>query len=157
MVRRVVGVRARRRGIIAIAAVIALLAGSLRSALPADAASAWTVGLGTGTAQAHAQALNAPTNVTATCTNPTLVRTITVSWTAVTHASYTIYQSTTSATTGYSAVATGVSTTSWTSGTLTANKTYWYEAAAVIGTNWTSPNSSPTTGRTIRSSTPFCQ
>jgi hypothetical protein len=58
-----------------------------------------------------------------------------------------VYQSITSATSGYSAVAT-VATTSWTSASL-ANNNYWYEVTATIGTNWTSTTSAATARRTI--------
>ncbi len=74
-----------------------------------------------------------------------------ISWSTVTHASnYTVDQSTTSATTGYTAAATGVTGSSWTSGTLSAT-TYWFEVVALAGTNWVSPNSSATASRTISS------
>ena len=92
----------------------------------------------------------APTGVVAACTSST-AKTVKVSWTAVTKATnYTVYEATTSATGTYSSVATGVTTASWTSGTLTAAN-YWFEVAAHIGTNWLGTNSSATGESTISS------
>ena len=72
-----------------------------------------------------------------------------MSWNPVTAAtSYTIWQSTTSATTGYAVAATGVSGLTWTSGNLTTG-TYWFEVSSSIGLKWTSPNSTATAQRTI--------
>jgi hypothetical protein len=64
---------------------------------------------------------------------------------------YTVYDTTTSATGSYSSVATGVATTSWTSGTLSA-ATYWFEVAAYTGTNWIGTKSTATAESTISSS-----
>jgi hypothetical protein len=149
--------RSRRRAHLGLVASTAVLCAALCAAGPASAASAWTVGATTRTGEAQAQALAAPGNVTATCTNPTSARTITVTWTSVPHATYTIYQSTTSATSGFSVTASGVSGTSWTSGTLTSGRTYWYEVAAVLSTNWQSSPSAATTGRKINLLSPYCQ
>jgi hypothetical protein len=77
------------------------------------------------------------------------VKTVEVTWTAVARAtSYTIYQSSVSATSGYSAAATGVTATSWTSPSLAIGN-YSYEVTAYIGTNWISTQSSATAQRTI--------
>lgn len=113
-------------------------------------ASSWTTGLATGSSgeAAAGPPPTAPTGVSSSCVSP-LQANVTVSWAAVTHASsYTVYDSTTSQSTGYSVIAAGVTSTSWTSGTL-ANGTYWFEVVAVVGNNWTSPNSLPTASRTI--------
>ncbi len=99
----------------------------------------------------------APSGAAAACAAPTTSKTIKVSWNAVTHAtSYPVYDSTTSATGTYSLVASGVSTTSWTSGTLTAGTNYWFEVVTVIGSNWVSAKSSATAESTINSLSPFC-
>ena len=89
----------------------------------------------------------APTGVTATCTS-SLATTVNVTWTAVTSAtSYTVDESTTSATTGYAAAATGVSGTSWTSPSLTTGE-YWFEVAADKG-SVSSPDSAASAQITI--------
>ena len=77
----------------------------------------------------------APT-VTSACAAPTSGKKVTVSWSAVTHAtSYAIYQS----------------TTTWTSAAL-ATGSYWYEVVTDIATNWAGAKSAATTQRTISSS-----
>ncbi len=114
-------------------------------------AAGWTIALRSGsTGEARSSSLPAaPTGVSSACGTG---KTVKVSWTAVTHAStYTVYQSTTSASSGYSAAATGVTGTSWTSGTLSA-ATYWFEVSATVGTKWASPNSTATASRVISSS-----
>ena len=75
------------------------------------AAGNWVVHAAAVTSgEAHAQALpSAPTGVTAACVAPTTSKTIKVSWTAVSHATtYSVYESTTTATGTYSLVAGGV-------------------------------------------------
>lgn len=100
--------------------------------------------------------LQPPGDVTATCTSPLTDRTITVSWTAVSHAtSYVVYESTTSATAGFSAVATDVTAPTWTSGALKKG-TYWYAVAVVTGSStWLSAMSAATDAHTI-GNTPRC-
>jgi hypothetical protein len=89
-----------------------------------------------------------PTGVTSACAS-TVGSTVTLTWTAVPHAtSYTIYDSTTSATGTYAVLATGATGTSWTSGSLSLG-TYWFEMKANIGTNWTSGASTATAERVI--------
>lgn len=89
----------------------------------------------------------APTGVTATCTSD-LATKVDVSWTAVPQAStYTVDESTTSATTGYAAAATGVVGTSWTSPSLTTGE-YWFEVAADKG-SVSSPNSAASAEITV--------
>lgn len=99
------------------------------------------------TGQAHAGTLAAPAGATATCVPATT--TITVTWTAATHATtYTILESTTSATAGFGPVATGVTGSSRTSPPL-ADGSYWFQITAV-DYNWSSPAPSPaTTQRSI--------
>ena len=93
-----------------------------------------------------------PTGVSATCVAANQQK-ITLSWTASAHAtSYTVYDSTTSATGTYTALATGIATTSWTSGTLTAGN-YWFKIVAQAGTNWASAKSTATAQRTIATGT----
>ncbi len=151
--------KATRRTLL-VAAPIALVWLILASSTGAAwAATSWTVTLQTASsAEAHSQTVpSAPTGVTATCNAPTLAKTIKVSWTAVTHATtYTVYDSTTSATGTYSSIATGVTTTSWTSGTLTAGTNYWFEVTVSVGSNWTSTKSSATAESTINTLSPFC-
>ena len=108
--------------------------------------------------EAHAQALpSAPTGVSAACAAPTTSKTIKVSWSAVTHATnYSVYDSTTSATGTYSLVASGVATTSWTSGTLITGTHYWFEVTVTVGSNWASAKSSATAQSTINGANPFC-
>jgi hypothetical protein len=86
--------------------------------------------------------------VAANCNN----QNIDVTWTAVTQAStYTVYQSTVSSTSGFSAVATGVAGTSWTS-VSPADGDYWFKVTAYVGTNWVSVQSAATAQMTVISS-----
>ena len=124
-----------------------------------DAASNWAVHLASGSkGEGHAQVLpSAPSGVAASCPSPTVSKTIKVAWNAVTHAtSYSVYQSTTSATGTYSLAIGGLTTTSWTSGTLTSGTNYWYEVVVLVGSHWASANSSASGESTINSATPFC-
>ena len=103
----------------------------------------------TSTTEALTLALTppAPTGVTASCTS-SLATTVDVSWTAVPQATtYTVDESTTSATTGYAAAATGVVGTSWTSPSLTTGE-YWFEVAADTG-SVSSPDSAASAQITI--------
>lgn len=132
-------------------AILAGLSGALSGAVPARPQPAWAgwpvaVGSTGGGAEAGA-APAAPSGVTSAC--GLVGDTITVSWSAVAGASsYSVYQSTTSATAGYSLAAGGVTATSWTSPAL-GTASYWYEVAAVIGTSWQGPNSSGTSPLSI--------
>ena len=122
----------------------------LAHATGASAASNWATAINAGSnGEAQAQtAPSAPSGVTATCTSA-LQTTVDVSWNAVAHATtYTIFESTTSSSTGFSSVATGVVGTSWRSPSLPTGS-YWFEVVAYVGTNWTSPNSAATAQRTI--------
>ena len=127
--------------------VFSLLAGT-----GVASATAWTDALASGSkAQAQAQVLpSAPGGVSAACTSSS-GKTIKVTWSAVAHAtSYSVYKSTTSSSSGFSVTASGVSTTSWTSATL-SNATYWFQVAADIGTNWQGANSASTASHVISS------
>jgi len=142
--------------------LVVLVVGAASSVLTASgaawAATNWVVHLATGSkGEAHALTLpSAPGSPAASCAAPTTAKTITVTWSAVTHATgYTIYDSTTSATGSYSQI--GTSTTSpWTSSTLTSGTNYWFEVVANIGSNWSSVKSSATGESTINSSSPYC-
>ena len=91
----------------------------------------------------------APTGAAAACSG-LVGGTIKVTWNPVTltATSYSILESTTSASGGYSVVASSVTGTSWTSPTPSAGN-YWFEVAATIGTHWLGPNSSATGESTI--------
>jgi hypothetical protein len=72
-----------------------------------------------------------------------------VTWNPAANAtSYTVWQSTTSATSGFTIAATGINSTTWTSNSL-ATGSYWFEVSSSTGSNWTSANSSATAKRTI--------
>jgi hypothetical protein len=116
------------------------------------AASSWSNLLAAGShGEAQTQGIPAaPSPVSAACTSAT-AKTIKVTWGAVAHASsYSVYKSTTSATSGFAVTASGVTASPWTSGTL-SNATYWFEVSALIGSNWVSPNSSATGSHVITS------
>ena len=116
-------------------------------------ASTWKPTLKTGsTAESRAQGSpGAPTSVTAACSSST-AETIKVTWGSVTKAtSYAIYGATMSASGTYTSLATGVTTTTWTSGTLSAGND-WFEVAALVGSNWVGTKSAATTESTISSS-----
>jgi hypothetical protein len=102
--------------------------------------------------QSEAQGVPAaPSGASAACTSPS-AKTIKVSWSAVSRATtYTVYDATTSASGTYTSVATGVTTTSWTSGTLSSSN-YWFEVAAYSGTHWVGSNSAATAESTISGS-----
>lgn len=114
-------------------------------------ASTWTVRSGANAA-ALAQSLDPqpPSTVTAVCAEALLTRVVDLSWSPVDHAtSYVVYQSTTSATSGFAVVATDVTTTTWVTAPLKKG-TYWYAVAAATGSPaWLSPMSDPTEARTI--------
>ncbi|HVB91531.1 MAG TPA: hypothetical protein VND70_05465 [Acidimicrobiales bacterium] len=119
-------------------------------------ATTWNAGLAAGSsaeAQAGGLPASAPGSPTSACTG--IGPTVNVTWSAVTlppHGnpalSYSIFESTTSSSSGYSVVATGVIGSTWTSGSLTAGS-YWFEIAAAFGTNWLGSNSAATAQRTI--------
>jgi hypothetical protein len=119
----------------------------------------WVVHLATGSkGEAHALALPAaPAGPAASCNAPATAKTIKVTWSAVTHATtYSVYDATTSANGTYSLVASGVATTSWTSGTLTSGTRYWFEVVGNVGNNWSSVKSGATGSSLINALTPFC-
>jgi hypothetical protein len=123
---------------------------AVSDASAASAATSWAIGAAVGShGEARAKlAPTAPTGVTATCT-AFFGTTVKVAWNAVPLATgYTVFESTTSAASGYAPVATGVVATNWTTPAL-ASGNYWFEVAASIGTNWVSANSAASAKRTI--------
>ncbi|MHB1534457.1 MAG: hypothetical protein ACYC1D_07580 [Acidimicrobiales bacterium] len=132
------------------ATAAALVCSLLLLSFPAPSgASTWTVALTAGSA-GESQAGSppgAPTGVAAAC--GLLSTNVTVTWSGVAHAStYTVEESTTSSSSGYSAVASGLTGTSWTSGALPGGS-YWFEVVADAGANWASTPSAPTAQITI--------
>ncbi len=137
----------------------AVLIGSCMHAGTAWSATSWALTVRTASSgETYAQSLPvAPTGITATCAAPTTSKTIRVGWTAAIHAtSYTIYRATTSANGTYTQVATGISGTSWTSGSLTSATNYWYEVVTKVGSNWISVRSAASAESTINATSPFC-
>jgi hypothetical protein len=125
---------------------------------PAWAATNWIVTLHSSSAgESSAQALPAaPTGVAAACTSSS-TETIKVTWSAVTLATtYSVYDSTTSATGTYTLVTSGVSATSYTTASLSSGN-YWYEVTASIGTHWAGSKSTATGETTIASTSPECK
>jgi hypothetical protein len=137
-------------GALALACCLATVACAVAG--PARAATNWTVaraGAGGGTGQAEPLPA-APGGVDAACVS--LVGwTIKVSWNSVPHASaYTIYRSTTSGTSGFSAYTTvGGGTTSYSDSNFSVLTSYWYRVTATVGTNWTGPQSASSPRRSI--------
>jgi hypothetical protein len=115
-------------------------------------ASSWTVALQTNShGEAQAQAGPAtPAGTSDVCVSPS-GKTVTISWGAVALAStYSIFKATTLAG-SYTSYTTGVTSTSWTSGTL-ANGNYYFKVEALIGTKWVSAESAATGETTISNS-----
>jgi hypothetical protein len=152
-----VGARFRLTGISRVSLVLAgaVCAASLMSG--AAFASSWAIVLHAGsTGEAQAQPMpSAPATASAACVSSTQQK-VTVTWSAVTHAtSYTVLYSTTSATSGYAVEVSGQTGTSWTSGTLgVAN--YWFEVEGYEGTHWVSSPSSATAETTISTTGTKC-
>jgi hypothetical protein len=114
-------------------------------------ASSWSVALRpSSNGEARAQAApSAPTGVSASCVSSGQ-KLVSVLWIAVSAASsYTIYKSATLAG-SYTSTASGVTGTSWTSGTLTTGNVY-FKVAAYLGTKWMSAQSADTSETTINS------
>jgi len=133
--------------------LIAAVAITLSGVTGIAAATAWVVGLSGGKGQGKSQTQPpAPTGTpTATCTSA-FAQTVKITWAAVTHAtSYTIYDSTTGTGGTYNSLATGVTTSPYTTASLAAG-TYYFKVAAVVGAGpgWTGLQSTnTTTGRVI--------
>lgn len=137
----------------AISRCLALVAGTgIALSAPGQVASAtsWATVLRAGSSgEALAQTLpSAPSGPAASCKTATSSAVI-VSWAAATHATtYTVYQSTTSATTGFSVAAHGIATTSWTSSALNTGN-YWFKVTVTVGSNWASSQSTSTLEATV--------
>ncbi len=140
-----------RKGVLV---AIVLTVGLVATSGPVAASTKWAISLAAGShGEAHATSLGTPTGTAGACVSPTGA-TIKVTWSAPAHAtSYTVYDSTTSSSSGFAIVAASVAGTSWTSGTLAA-ATYWFKVTAHVG-NWTSAQSASSTPRVITSA-PGC-
>jgi hypothetical protein len=141
----------------ALAVWLAVAAAAGTAVGTAAGATTWAVTVQAGSVgEGHARAIpTAPASPSAACTSSS-AKTIKVSWSAVALAtSYSVYDSTTSATGTYTLVASAVTATAWTSGTLTAGN-YWYEVTALIGTNWASAKSAASAETTIGTASPKC-
>ncbi len=114
------------------------------------AATTWMVNVSAlNNGHGQSQALPAAPAATATCSGLVL-GSIIITWTAVSPpgTTYTIYKSTTSATTGFSTIATGVSGATFTVSGL-AIASYWFKVQGVAGANWVGSMSAATTKRSI--------
>lgn len=135
---------ARRHGLRAVVLTVVTAVGIAALGVPeALAATTWSVALGSSNAESLSGGLpGAPTGINATCSGLLLSPKAVVTWNAVTRATtYDVYESSTSASSGYSIVATGVAPTTWTSANL-GTGSFWFEVAAVTGSNWLGPTSS---------------
>lgn len=126
--------------------------GLLAAAQTVDASTAhgstWVVPVNTGS-NGRAAALGVPSAPAATATCSLVSLQITVSWTAVAHASkYDVYVSSTGIGGAYSIAAAGVVGTLWVSPILLLG-TYFYKVTATVGSTWTTALSAPTAGHTI--------
>ena len=120
----------------------------LVSQTPASASN-WVIALrAASTAEAQAQpAPPAPATVSASCLASNQQK-VAVTWSAVSHAAtYTVYKATTLAG-SYTSTVTGLTTTTWTSGTLAAGNVY-FKVAAYFGTKWLGTQSVATGESTI--------
>ncbi|MGC9960766.1 MAG: hypothetical protein ABSE47_02550 [Acidimicrobiales bacterium] len=120
-------------------------------------ASTWALTVRAGSAgEAKGQAgPAAPAGTAASCVSSTQ-RLVTVTWGSVAHASsYTVYDSTTSSSGGYTVIAAGVSGLTWTSGSLSAAN-YWFGVVAYVGTRWVSAQSAASVETTISTSGKAC-
>jgi hypothetical protein len=137
----------------ALAAALALGAPLVLDATSAGASTHFRVSLSTGgSGDARSATPAAPSGVSASCSSSTTV-VVKVTWAAAAHATaYAVYESKTSG--SYDSVA-SVTTTSWTSGSLTSGK-YKFELSASIGTKWVGPKSSATASYKITKSKKTC-
>lgn len=119
--------------------------GPLTGAPAPASASNWSTTVGAGsTGEAQSKGLPVPpAGVAAVCVSSSS-NTIVVTWSAVPDASsYAVYDATAAPSGPYTAVATGVAATSWTSGGLSTGN-YWFEVTAYAGSNWQSAPSNAT-------------
>lgn len=123
---------------------------ALGPAHPVAALTDWSVALGTASSASAAAGPgpSSPVGVAATCSS-LLATTVQVTWAPVTGATaYGIDESDVSATSGFSVAASGVTGTTWTSGSLPAGS-YWFEVSSFVGADWQSAPSVPSGPRTI--------
>ena len=147
-------IRSRRRLLVEVLVLIVCLLGGTRIA----SASNWLNHLAAASkGQARAQTVpTAPTGMTASCPVPTTA-VIKLAWTAVKHATtYSVYQSTTSATSGFVEVKAGLTTPTWTTAILSAAM-YWYKATVIFGNNWASLQSTVANRATIHTTGTICK
>ena len=125
-----------------------VLTAVLLAQTPASATS-WVVLLrAASTAEAQAQpAPAAPATVAASCLAANQQKVV-VTWSAVSHAAtYSVYKSSTLGGT-YTSTQAGLTTTTWTSGSLAAGNVY-FKVAAYFGTKWVGTQSVATGESTI--------
>jgi hypothetical protein len=136
----------------ALALAACLGAGGLAGPQAALAATNWLVGRdGTNGGAGRAEPLPAaPGGVNAACVS-LLGWSIKVTWNSVPHASsYTIYRSTSSASSGFAVYETvDGGTNSYTDANFSVLTSYWYRVTATVGTNWTGPQSASTPRRSV--------
>jgi hypothetical protein len=143
-----------RQGAAATVVVVLGLAVSLLSSGPAEASN-WVIPVAAGSAgEATAQGLPGLPSPSAACQSAGS-KVIVVTWGATTHANYTVYQSTTTVGGTYSAVATGLTTGTWTTASL-ANGNDWFKVQGFIGSNWASGQSAATGETTIQNGATKC-
>jgi hypothetical protein len=120
-------------------------------------ASGWGAGLAGGSSGEGIGGGLPPqtTGATSACTSLVLGTTVQVTWTAITppaHGNptitYSVLESTMSATGPYTVAASGITGTSWTSPSLPGGH-YWFEVEAVYGGLWVGPVSAATAERSI--------
>lgn len=117
-------------------------AADLLPGVGAAASTNWSVHATASGGEGQSRGLpGAPGSAGATCAGTLLNPKAVVTWSAVAAAtSYVVYESTTSSSSGFAGVASGVSGLTWTSGNL-GTGSYWFRVAASIGSNWTGAQS----------------
>jgi hypothetical protein len=128
--------------------VLALSVSLLGETGSSGASTDWIVAVNSGNS-GQAQAFNLPPAPVATATCSSLVLgSVVITWSAVTpSSSYTVYESTTSATGTYSVIASGVTGLTYTQSGLLGN--YWFKVSASVGSFWAGPKSAATNERSI--------
>ena len=141
----------------AVLAAVALVFSASLGPRRASATSWTTTVVAPNNGEARARALpSAPSNPAAACVSSG-TKTIRVTWTTVAGATtYLVYQATSSVGGTYTVTSGGAyAGTTWTSASL-ANGNYWYEVAALVGTNWIGTRSAATGETTIQANTTKC-
>ena len=137
-------------------AVIILAASLLLATWTSGLASAstWVVPLGAAShGEATSQTLPLPSPSAACVSAGT--KTIKITWSATSHATYTVYESNTTVGGTYNQVATGLVTGTWTSASL-ANGNYWFKVSGAVGINWLTGQSAATGETTIQNGATKC-